>query len=42
MEENTTNITTSIDIQNVDGIEYLKTIGKNSISPTESAITNSQ
>ena len=31
MEENTTNITTSIDIQNVDGIEYLKTINKNSI-----------
>ena len=31
MEENTTNITTSIDIQNVDGIEYLKTIEKNSV-----------
>ena len=31
MEENNTNITTSIDIQNIDGIEYLKTIDKNSI-----------
>ena len=31
MEENTTTATTSIDIQNSDGIEYLKTIDKNSV-----------
>ena len=31
MEENTTTATTSIDIQNCDGTEYLKTIDKNSV-----------
>ena len=31
MEENNTNTTTTIDIQNIDGIEYLKTIEKNSV-----------